>query len=243
MSDRLPPKDPNLWYIYVLVDPITDEIGYVGYTINPFARMREHMRLDSNNKRKNTWLSSVWRWHGVPEMVIIESGSGPGWKDREMFYIAKYRAEGYDLTNITAGGQGGAGKTLSPEHRAQISARAKSPEAQAHRLRLAESRRGTQVSDETRQKVSEGVRKRLPELKQKWSEKRRGRLKSEEHKRKIGLAHKGKLVSSETRAKMSARAKDRTPEHNEKIRQKLLAYNANKRNTRTNEDNARTEAS
>jgi hypothetical protein len=41
-----------------------------------------------------------------PELVVVEVVYGDAWRERECFWIAKLRTDGYDLTNVTAGGTG-----------------------------------------------------------------------------------------------------------------------------------------
>src|SRR5689334_21056658 len=50
-DDKYPPGQ----VIYVLVDPRTDEIRYVGQTYQPERRLRTHVRGDQYNPEKDTW--------------------------------------------------------------------------------------------------------------------------------------------------------------------------------------------
>jgi hypothetical protein len=97
-------------YIYALSDPETNDVKYIGATVNPLKRAGEH-RAEGGRRgsRLSTWLEAL-RLHGVhPLLTIIEKADGAIWPDREAYWIQVYRARGYDLLNQSDGGDGPSG--------------------------------------------------------------------------------------------------------------------------------------
>lgn len=94
-------------YIYALVDPRTDEVRYVGATIDVTRRYRAHLthQLDRDTPRA-AWLNELLALGLKPELLVIEESSAGSWPERETFWILSYRAAGCDLTNISDGGVG-----------------------------------------------------------------------------------------------------------------------------------------
>lgn len=112
-------SNPNReWVIYVLLDPRNLSVRYVGVTVNLERRMKEHTGSDlrSVNHRTN-WVKSLIKLGLKPVPRIIMHGSGPGWKQEERKWIAKYRNAGTPLTNGTDGGDGTHGRVWSEQQR------------------------------------------------------------------------------------------------------------------------------
>lgn len=119
------------WMIYALRDPqdwkwAVPEVVYIGKSDDPYRRVKEHAvealdvllrweeeadRLGAYDTETNPppvgftwWLSGHWREARLPEVVILEHGSGDGWREREKFWIEAAGLLGIDLFNKTAGG-------------------------------------------------------------------------------------------------------------------------------------------
>jgi len=109
--------------------------------------------------------------------------------------------------NIEHGGR--RDERIADETRALMSAKSK-----GNKYRL-----GTKQSPETRALMSEMRKDPSPELRQKWSDARKGFKFSEETIEKIHAGNQGKIVSDETKAKIrAARAKQViTDEHKRKL--------------------------
>lgn len=125
-------------FIYILRDPDTEEVRYVGQTIqDPKIRFAHHKKM----KNKSDWY--VYRWwrtlHVDPVLQIIDRVSVGDLNAVESEWIKFYRQLGCRLTNLTSGGNQNMlvsqetrqrmsdahkGKTLSKSHRESI-ARAK----------------------------------------------------------------------------------------------------------------------
>src|ERR1700675_4430931 len=93
-------------YIYVLIDPFTNEKRYIGKTI----RLRDRL-LNQCNEKSDTyrchWIQSVIAKGLRPIQEILEEmPDGTDWQERERYWIAEARRQGWPLTNCTDGGDG-----------------------------------------------------------------------------------------------------------------------------------------
>jgi hypothetical protein len=180
------------WVIYVLRNPLTNEVRYVGWTSqNPRKRFLNHFRASiySPNTHRAKWILSLLSIGLEPVMEVVESGIGDGWNEAERRWIAHYRATGSLLVNATEGGEGCLGRIASADTREKLKA---SPEKRA---KMSASHKG---------KPSKLTGKALPpEVRAKISASLTGIKRSQEAIAKR-LQHKD---SAETRAKKSTARK------------------------------------
>jgi hypothetical protein len=99
--------------IYALIDPLTDEIRYVGRTVNKLSRrLGEHINTSLRGKIKNTakreWIEWLLSQGARPSIKLLEVGNQRNFKELEKKWIAKLRPTGR-LLNIKSGGDGGLG--------------------------------------------------------------------------------------------------------------------------------------
>lgn len=93
-------------FIYILKCPKTGNVRYVGKSNDPKRRYYAHIRTDKTAScHKINWIQKLLKEGFKPELEILEEVSEEDWKERERFYISKYR-ELYDLTNCKDGGEG-----------------------------------------------------------------------------------------------------------------------------------------
>ena len=107
--------------IYGLKAKKSDEIKYIGLTTLKLKyRLMRHLR-DKKIDHKTNWIKKIGKDN--VEIIIIEENITDFriLYDREIFYIAKYKAAGHKLTNIANGGQGTLGVKLSQEHKDKVS--------------------------------------------------------------------------------------------------------------------------
>ena len=94
-------------YIYVLIDPRTDHVRYVGKTNKPNYRYNAHI---SDVKRRHThsssWINSLLKIGLKPKFEIIDTCSEDDWIFWEQHYISLYKSWNFKLTNHTIGGEG-----------------------------------------------------------------------------------------------------------------------------------------
>lgn len=90
-------------YIYGLIDPDTNNIRYVGQTVNLELRIKQHSkcseRRDAPNSPRNRWLMSLWKRGLVPHLVVLEECLLGVAHEKERFWYNKLKAEGADLLN------------------------------------------------------------------------------------------------------------------------------------------------
>jgi len=95
-------------YIYTLTDPITNQIRYVGKTINLKERYKNHLRSNPGTHCSN-WIKSLRNKNLVPLIEVIDETDSEDWASLEQYWIAQIRAWGFNLVNLTDGGEGASG--------------------------------------------------------------------------------------------------------------------------------------
>ena len=200
---ELPGRIDGLVYIYGLVDPRTEQLRYVGKTVDMYERYRDHKRVRKNCYLRN-WFRQVVACDLLPEMFLIETVAEADWPAAERFWINYFEYIGANLCNRHAGGWGGNYKPFSEEHRANLSkalrGRKQPPMTAEHRKKLGDANRGR---------------------KQTWTPWNLGKKVGpcpEERKKKIGDANRGKkhpnkkmpLLTEEHKARISTTLKGRT---------------------------------
>lgn len=140
--------------LYVLRDPRTYEIRYIGQTRRYRRRVMEHTNRPADS-RLGTWMQELRALDLKPIDQCLEWTNESNAKARERFWIAKGRERGWPLLNVCDGGDGWF-SPMPQDVRDKISrankGRVKSEEWLA---KLAASQRGKVVSAETKQKISE----------------------------------------------------------------------------------------
>lgn len=107
----------NMKYkIYKLIDPETNEIRYVGRTIQTLPnRLKKHLKADDKTHRVN-WIKSLHNKGFEPKIELIcETNTFDDCCELERFYILKYKKLGFKLVNMTDGGDGSIGFKHSDE--------------------------------------------------------------------------------------------------------------------------------
>lgn len=98
--------------IYKLIDPITLEIRYIGYTSQElYIRLARHIAsiLKTKNDNLSTnglWLQSLLKQNKIPIIKMVKEVTAVDWEKWEIFYIEKHKKLGHNLTNTRLGGRG-----------------------------------------------------------------------------------------------------------------------------------------
>ena len=103
-------------YIYTLSHPITNEIKYVGKTVNLKQRLSAHISDAKINKKNNlvsNWIKSLLNQNLKPKMEIIDETSHDDWGELEQYWISQFKTWGFNIKNITLGGEGTYGRIWS----------------------------------------------------------------------------------------------------------------------------------
>lgn len=96
--------------IYILIDPDTKLIRYVGKTIlKPKYRLNQHIN-DSKKKKthKDRWINKLLKNKKIPIIKIIDKVT-INWIESEQYYINFFKFIGCDLCNHSLGGEGAFG--------------------------------------------------------------------------------------------------------------------------------------
>ncbi len=188
--------------IYVLIDPLTEEVRYVGWTTKPlYTRLRWHLNCKGGVQRTR-WIESLVERGLRPRIQVVQPVVQGMWGIAERYWIAYFRSIGCPLTNGTLGGEGSAGHHVGTQTRAKIGS----------------YHRGKVISAEHKAIVSAATTLRW----ERW--RADGRFTSEETRKKISTAKKGVPLTEAVRATMSDRlkGKPKSAAHRERIRQALL---------------------
>jgi group I intron endonuclease len=105
--------------IYSLVDPETNIIRYIGKSDNLNRRLSEHIKKSKHSiTHKNNWIVSLTKKGLSPIIEVIDIVPRHEWEFWEVFWIDQFKSWGFNLTNISNGGNGG---DLGPIVRKKIS--------------------------------------------------------------------------------------------------------------------------
>lgn len=128
------------------------DIRYIGKSDDPYYRFEQHCRLKDVTRLGN-WIRSLPVRGNSLQLEILDEVPDSEWQFWEREYIRVFRAIGFNLTNLTAGGDGVVGHKHSPEARAKIGAihRGKTMSLES-RAKIGEAGRGRRHSKATIEK-------------------------------------------------------------------------------------------
>ena len=129
---------------YTHIYTIADEFGYIRYvgkSNNLKARLKAHIKCKSNMHKFN-WLNSIINRNAYPIIEIIETVNIKDWQESEIYWISQFRYFGFNLLNLTIGGDGGNGFKHS-----NIS-----------KLNMSIAKKGRKLSKETTDKISKSIK-------------------------------------------------------------------------------------
>jgi hypothetical protein len=99
----IPEVFKNEVYIYALRDPDSQEIRYIGKSLNPWKRLSSHIK-DKDKTPKTCWIHKLLNQHKKPILDVLDKVKEEYWKEVECLYIAYYKKLGHPLLNMTEGG-------------------------------------------------------------------------------------------------------------------------------------------
>jgi hypothetical protein len=206
-------------YLYVLIDPITGDIRYVGKTIMPAVRLSLHISHTKKNVHKNNWLKQLQAVGKKPIMEIIEEMpdcDNVAWRARETYWIAYYKKLGSPLTNLDSGGRGENGRSEETKRKIGLKSagRKHTPEA-LEKIKAYQSTRSPEINKKI--SATKTGKKMDPEVAKRAALARTGLKRSDEFKERQRLAGLNRRHSPETIAKMKALHGSRDPAINAKI--------------------------
>ena len=84
--------------IYALVDPRTEEVRYIGCTMQPLEQRAKAHLTDRGNARKYQWVQELRQANLEPKVQLLEEAENEP-AEREQHWIALKQAEGCELLN------------------------------------------------------------------------------------------------------------------------------------------------
>jgi group I intron endonuclease len=155
-------------FIYKLIDPISNEIRYVGKTKNTLTkRLYEHLTVRNlkPNNHKNNWIKLLLSLNVKPKIELIEIVNANNWIQKEIYWINYFRENGYNLTNTSNGGEGSFGYKMSQESiKKSLETRQKNntlTRSEDCKKAISQSKLGTTHSKEQTEHVANFLRKTI----------------------------------------------------------------------------------
>lgn len=99
--------------IYSLECPIDNKIRYIGKTNNIKNRFDAHFYDLRRKGHKANWIKKIKQVGLKPIIEIIDEVEESSWQFWEQHYISLYKSWGFDLLNITDGGDGCGNHTIA----------------------------------------------------------------------------------------------------------------------------------
>jgi len=65
-------KQKNNWRVYRLIDPVSDEVRYIGITLRPNGRLVDHMKFKCRSTKR--WVQSLLKKGEKPVQEFLYSG-------------------------------------------------------------------------------------------------------------------------------------------------------------------------
>lgn len=166
--------------IYTLSDPLNYQIRYVGKTKCTIQkRLNHHINKSKNNPttHRDNWIKSLLTKGFLPIIEVVDEDI----VDYESFWINQFVSWGFNLTNMTSGGEGRSSYKM-PDFT---------------KLKISLANKGKKHSKDSRLKISNGKigKKWGSDLKRKENHRKSllGRKISQETKNKIGLSNGMKI--------------------------------------------------
>lgn len=97
----------NTTNIYILIDPETNTVRYVGKANNIKQRYKAHLNKARKHQiHKKNWIESLKKKGLKPIVDIIDIVPIHEWIFWETYWISQFKAWGFNLINYTNGGEG-----------------------------------------------------------------------------------------------------------------------------------------
>lgn len=94
----------NIYSIYKLIDPITNDVRYIGVTTNSLKNRLYQHKYNSKKLKTHSakWINSLLKKDFSPIIELIEICDENNWEEKEKYWISYYD----NLTNHHIGGKG-----------------------------------------------------------------------------------------------------------------------------------------
>lgn len=213
--------------VYGLASSENGRLRYIGQTVNQLKKRINGHICYANKYGKSAiqkWIVSVLdKGFEIIGWIICPKAI---WNITEIETIKQYRELGFDLLNLTDGGEGTLGYHHKGRKRPDLAERNRqntgikrgkmSPE-ENERLQQYRKRAKPYVAERNRNTKPWLGKKHTPEQLEKMRQRNLGKTLTEECKKKIGDANRGRKFTDETRRKMSESQKKRWTRFHEEI--------------------------
>ena len=105
--------------VYTLEDPRDGLVKYIGVTKNPKKRLWQHLHENENNK-KCAWIKKLKSLELVPIFRELDITDECNYHWVERYWICQFKSWGFELKNMTDGGDGTLGSKQSEETKNKI---------------------------------------------------------------------------------------------------------------------------
>ena len=119
---KTPENRSKVTFIYTLADPVTKEVRYVGKTVKTLSqRLTGHIYSSKkeSNHRAN-WIKSLLRVGRKPLIEYLDICSWDESQKLEIYWISQFISWGFNLINLTEGGEGNLGRNISVENKRKL---------------------------------------------------------------------------------------------------------------------------
>src|SRR5271157_3269028 len=162
------------------------KIRYIGQTTQSLAkRLDSHIHCTKPAKHRHLyhWIRACLDSGFSIEITTLKTNAV--WNQSEIDAIACARAFGWDLVNLTIGGEGCSGPRSEEFKRKLSAARIGMKFSESHRQNISRARTGIPLSEESKQKLSDTLKGRMPKNIALLHASVKGKSKAEDHKRKL----------------------------------------------------------
>lgn len=147
--------------IYGFIDPITNELRYIGQSSRGLAEPRAYLKPSVRKQKRYvcSWIASLYNNYGLkPGIIIIEENIETIDKlnELEAFYIDYYRFIGCKLTNLVPGGKSRIGQKHTEETKKKISEAGKRPCSEETKRKISLAKKGRKMTPENFEKLQNG---------------------------------------------------------------------------------------
>jgi group I intron endonuclease len=187
---------------------------YTGKSKDIAERFRDYRRLVNCKKQPAIYRSLLKYGVENHKFIIIEelpNATNEELNLWETIWIARFRAFGFTVLNLTDGGDGGAtswGRKMTDKNKKALSEANRGRKfSHEHKAKLSAAWVGRVVSDETKQKISKALtgKKISEETREKYRKRMIGNKMPAETREKIRITRTGRKHSPESIAKMTGR--------------------------------------
>lgn len=184
-------------FIYGLLDPRDNFKIYIGKSDKPETRYKQHLNRLKQKTKKTDWLNKLLTNGLKPELIILDEVSIDEWNNFEIYWINQFTTWGFELMNLTTGGEGGdTFSKQSIEKQIELRLIASStmkktmlnkPKSDGHKKKISEFQKSQKRSESSNIKRSLTLKGRTSPNK--------GNILSKESRDRLGNAHKKNLIA------------------------------------------------